>query len=411
MSCPDCGEPARFVQYRPKTFTSLVGPIELERGYYHCSACGQGTFFWDKLLRLSDQRLTPAAHEVVTLLATHDTFTEVAERTLSKTAGIRLSESTVQRATESAGEALGRALDAGQVFGPRGEAGHWNWNKDAQGKTCAYVSVDATGVLRQGPGGSKIDGRMVNVGMIFNPKPRDPRNDPDGDLKSMPCDDVRYLAGFYTLDELGPLLRRQAGQVGMNNAEQWIALTDAGAGLENFMRVNFPLAECILDFQHPVGYLTPLVHSMRSSESAREELLTAWCHKLKHEGGEALLAVLESLLESLPKTLPKPSAKKKANTSGKAANNATCPEALAAALTYFRNHAGRMKYPEYLRKGWQIGTGAVESACKTVVNRRLCMGGMRWGDFGGDQLSHLRALSRSDPNQWDGFWATFNQAA
>jgi len=28
------------------------------------------------------------------------------------------------------------------------------------------------------------------------------------------------------------------------------------------------------------------------------------------------------------------------------------------------------------------------------------MGGMRWGDFGGDQLSHLRALSRSDPDQW-----------
>jgi hypothetical protein len=396
VSCPHCGESARFVKYRPKTFTSLVGSIDLERAYYHCSACGQGTFFWDKLLRLSEQRMTPAAHEVVALLATHDTFTEVAERTLLKSAGLRLSESTVQRATESAGEALGQALDAGQVFGPTGEAGEWDWNKDAQGKTCAYVSADATGVLRQGPGGSKIEGRMVNVGMIFNPKPRDRRTDPDDDLKSMPCDDVRYLAGFYTLDELGPLLRRQAGQVGMNKADQWIALTDAGSGLENFMRVNFPLAECILDFQHPVGYLTPLVHALRSSESARKELLTDWCHKLKHEGGQAVLAVLESL------------PKEKTNVSRDSDNY---QEALAAALTYFRNHAGRMKYPEYLQKGWQIGTGAVESACKTVVNRRLCMGGMRWGDFGGDQLSHLRALSRSDLNQWDGFWATFKLAA
>jgi len=410
VSCPHCGESARFVNYRPKTFSSLVGSIDLERAYYHCSACGQGAFFWDKMLRLSDQRLTPAAHEVVSLLATHDTFTEVAERTLLKTAGLRLSESTVQRATESAGEALGRALDVGQVFGPTGEAGQWDWNKDAQGKSCAYVSVDATGVLRQGPGGSKIEGRMVNVGMIFNPKPRDSRTDPDNDLKSMPCDNVRYLAGFYTLDELGPLLRLQAGQVGMNNADQWIALTDAGAGLENFMRVNFPLAECILDFQHPVGYLTPLVHALRSSESAREELLTAWCHKLKHEGGEAVLA----MLESLPKAPKAPKVKERA-IARKSCDSDTGQEALAAALasalTYFRNHAGRMKYPEYLRKGWQIGTGAVESACKTVINRRLCMGGMRWGDFGGDQLSHLRALSRSDPDQWDGFWATFNLAA
>ena len=52
----------------------------------------------------------------------------------------------------------------------------------------------------------------------------------------------------------------------------------------------------------------------------------------------------------------------------------------AKALTYFRNHAGRMNYPEYLRRGWQIGTGGVESACKNVINHRLSMGGMRWGE-------------------------------
>ena len=51
-------------------------------------------------------------------------------------------------------------------------------------------------------------------------------------------------------------------------------------------------------------------------------------------------------------------------------------------LTYFRNQVHRMDYPTYLSKGWQIGTGAVESACKTVVNQRLNMGGMRWGEAG-----------------------------
>jgi hypothetical protein len=47
----------------------------------------------------------------------------------------------------------------------------------------------------------------------------------------------------------------------------------------------------------------------------------------------------------------------------------------------------------------------VESACKTVVNQRLCLGGMRWGEEGSDAVAHLRALYRSDPDQWDGYWS------
>jgi hypothetical protein len=328
--------------------------------------------------------LTPTCEEVVTLLGIQDSFVEVAERTLTKATGLRLSESTVQRVTESAGEALGVALKSGRTFGPHGPSAKWDWNKDAEGKTCAYVSVDATGILMQGADASKIDGRMVTVGMIFNPHPR------QGDATSMPCEGARYLAGFYGLDELGPLLRLQGGQVGMNDAERWIALTDAGSGLEHFMQVHFPRATCILDFQHPVGYLTPLANALRSTDSERAALLSSWCHVLKHAGGEKVRTILESIAQ--------------------ACVAAGAGAAWAEAQTYFRNHVGRMNYPEYLRKGWQIGTGAVESACKRLINQRLNMGGMRWGEFGGDNLAHLRALNRSDPDQWNAFWACYRLA-
>jgi hypothetical protein len=384
MSCPHCGESARFVGYRPKTFVSLLGDIRIERAYYHCASCRQGSVPWDGQLRLSSLRLTPAAEEVVTLLAIKESFVQVTRRTLTKSAGLRLSESTVQRVTESAGDELGAALDAGRTFGPQDGSAKWKWNTDAEGKTCAYVSVDATGVLMQGPDAGKVDGRMVTVGMVFNPQPR------QGDATSMPCEGVRYLAGFYALDELGPLLRRQGGQVGMNDADRWIALTDAGSGLERFIGVHFPRARCILDFQHPVGYLTPLAQALRSTDADRRALLSSWCHALKHEGGEQVRTILESIADDCIA--------------------AGAGEALSEARTYFRNHVGRMNYPEYLRKGWQIGTGAVESACKTVVNQRLSMGGMRWGEYGGDNLAHLRALNRSDPDQWDAFWAVYRLA-
>ena len=74
-------------------------------------------------------------------------------------------------------------------------------------------------------------------------------------------------------------------------------------------------------------------------------------------------------------------------------------------LNYLRNNVHRMDYPTYLKNGWQIGSGAIESACKTVVNQRLCLGGMRWGTDGSDAVAHLRALYRSDADQWEAFWA------
>lgn len=365
------------MEYRPKRFVSLLGDVRLSRAYYHCDHCHQGSFPWDQILSLSPLRLTPAAQEVTALTGIQESFGKAAERTLRKLAGLRLSESTVERTTEAAGQRLGEQLQEGVVFGPQQS---WDWNQDATGQTCAYLSVDATGILMQGPEGAKADGRMVSVGMIYNPQPRDPCED----ALSKPCEGVRYLAGLYTLEELGLQLRRQAAQVGMDAAEVWIALTDGGNGLEHFLDSNFPRAVKILDFQHVVEHLGAFCKQYREGPLG-EQLLGAWCHTLKHAGGAQLLRVLERL-----------------NRRKMAAEVQAGHDKL---LKYLRSNVHRMDYPRYLQRGWQIATGAVESACKTVVNQRLCLGGMRWGEEGSDAVAHLRALYRSDPDQWETFWS------
>lgn len=365
------------MSYRPKRFVSLVGEVRFGRAYYHCSHCGRGHVPWDQALRVSPQCLTPAAEEVTALAGIQESFGKAADRTLLKLAGLRLSESTVERTTEAAGERLGDRLGHGGVFGPKQA---WDWNADHTGKRCAYVSLDATGILMQGPNGAKVDGRMVYVGMVYNPRPRAR----DEAALAKPCDGARYLAGLYTLPELGEQMRRQAAQVGMDDADQWIALSDGGNGLEHFFDVYFPRAVKVLDFYHAAGHLAGLAKVLRPG-AAGAALLGDWCHTLKHEGGARLLAVLDALDPT-----------------------ARATEARAEfdrVRGYVANHAHRMDYPEYLRRGWQIGSGAVESGCKTVVNQRLCLGGMRWGEAGADAVAHLRALYRSDPDQWEAFWA------
>ena len=86
-------------------------------------------------------------------------------------------------------------------------------------------------------------------------------------------------------------------------------------------------------------------------------------------------------------------------------------EVWEATVTYFENQVHRMDYPAYHAKGWQIGSGPVESACKRVVGQRLKCAGMRWGEVGSDGVCHLRALFLSERGQWDAFWTEHRGAA
>jgi hypothetical protein len=346
-----------------------VGDVRLERAYYYCRHCGHGHCPWEAVLGLTSQDLTPAASELASLAGLLSSFEEASQKVLPKLAGIRLSESTAERTTEAAGARVGEALAHGATFGP---ATPWQWQPDATGQRCAYLSVDATGVGQQGPQGEKVDGRMATVGMVFNAGDTGPRR-------------ARYLAGLYALDDLGLQLRRQAGQVGLEAADVWIALTDGGAGLEEFMRVNFPRVICILDFFHAAQHVNALAKAWHPHDEEQARASSQqWCHTLKHEGGPALVAVLEEL-----------------NLRGR---SPAARETHRQVVQYLTNNVHRMDYPRYRANGWLIGSGHVEAVCKTVVGQRLKGSGMRWSAVGADAVCHLRALFKSDPDQWEAFW-------
>lgn len=326
-----------------------------------------------------DKRLlSPAAREVVSITGIQTSFAQSSEVTLQKLCGLKVSESTVERVTEDAGERLKQLLQEQVTFG---ESEAWQWQRDARGKTCAYVSCDATGVRQQGRGGAKVDGRMATVGMIYNA-------DSEYDERRPVPHSVRYLAGHYDLPELGRQLRRQAAAVGWDEAEQQIAISDGGGGLENFFRIHFPRAERILDFWHAAEHLTELGLTLYADdETLRTKQVEQWSHRLKHEGGLSIVRMLQSLAVG------------ECSSSQRAAH--------ADCLRYFQNHQHKMDYPRYVSNGWQIGSGPVESACKTVVGDRLKGSGMRWGEAGSDAVCHLRALYLSQPGGWERFWKNY----
>jgi hypothetical protein len=110
-----------------------------------------------------------------------------------------------------------------------------------------------------------------------------------------------------------------------------------------------------------------------------------WCRLLKEEGGRRRRRCCK-------------------NRDWPARKSQALREQLEAVVGYFSNNPGRMEYSEYQAEGWQIGSGVVESACKTVVGQRLKGAGMRRGEAGAHALCHVRALYRGEKGQWQAFW-------
>jgi hypothetical protein len=151
------------------------------------------------------------------------------------------------------------------------------------------------------------------------------------------------------------------------------------------MDVFFPRAVRILGFYHAAEHLGDLAKAYCGPDAdAAEDLTEAWSHQMKHEGGDAILATLEAL-----------------ELTGRFD---AVRETHRLVTGYVRNNLHRMDYPRYREGGWQIGSGHIESVCKTVVNQRLKHSGMRWGCEGADTVCHLRALYEGEPSQWDAFW-------
>lgn len=326
---------------------------------------------------------------MVALVGATESFAHAAEIVLPRMCGLRIAESTAERTAEAVGAEVGRAIEAKVPF----DAPYvWDWHKDAEGKSCAYIAIDLTGIGRQGPRGASAEGEMIAVGMVYNPIPESRGRWSDPHAQRRPAWQARYVTSLEGQEAVAEPLRHMAGRVGIGAAQRWIAVCDGGAGLEDLLKRSFGrLDVVILDFFHAGEHLGDFAKAWHAGDpSAAATAHAEWSHRLKHEGGATILAWLESL------------------------DVASKPQARGAweeVVTYFRNQHHRMDYPTYLAKGWQIGSGPVEAACKQVINQRMKGVGMRWSRQGADAIGHLRALLLSEPSLWKSFWANRRKTA
>jgi hypothetical protein len=75
------------------------------------------------------------------------------------------------------------------------------------------------------------------------------------------------------------------------------------------------------------------------------------------------------------------------------------PKTICNLPIYLENNKDKINYSLYEYNGWFVGSGAVESSNKTVVQLRLKQAGMRWSVDSANYMIALRCMVES--NNWD----------
>ena len=179
--------------------------------------------------------------------------------------------------------------------------------------------------------------------------------------------------------ELGRRLHQEACERGLARAKARLTVADGAPWIWNVVQDRWPGATEVLDFYHASQHLWDLGEAIHGTRELARPWVENKLHQLRH--GRQAAALRE--IADLPK-----------------GRGAVGP-IVRREQNYFAEHACRMNYQTIARRGWPIGSGAVESACLQRQGR-FKRSGQFWTASG---LANLCALIEARQNgHWNKLW-------
>jgi len=181
--------------------------------------------------------------------------------------------------------------------------------------------------------------------------------------------------------EFGRRLGWEALRGGMGRAQETLALSDGGKWIWNMVQDRWSHATQLLDFYHGGEHLWNLGRACWPQEGAGQVWVESRLHQLRHGQEEAVLQEIAGLK----------------------APRGEAGEVVRKEKNYFAGQQNRMNYKAIADRGWPIGSGAVESACRQS-QCRFKRPGQFWTQTG---FRNLNALDEARRNgHWDQLWMT-----
>lgn len=357
MSC-ECGGSMKFIQHRSKDIHTLFGWITVKRAYYHCSQCGASMFPYDVSSGLGCEQLSPGLAKACCLLATDDGF-EQSSRKVEAITDQKVSDNTIERVACKVGSVAQKQQDQQlQSFFDDRQIPEPN-NRPER----LYVATDGTTV-------HEIDGwHECKAGAIYFEDERNRRKS-------------RYIGRFDNSETFGWHLWLKACRCGFRQAPEVIYLGDGAPWIRNEKRKHFGRATFIIDWYHASEHIWYCGKTLYGEGTEATERWVSRRLDLLWEG------YTKKILDGLKQQRKK--------------HRGTKRSAIDTLIRYISTNEDQMRYDVFRAKGYDIGSGAVEGACKNVIGKRLKQSGMIWTRSGSSSVLALRVNWLNE--QWEQLW-------
>ena len=177
-----------------------------------------------------------------------------------------------------------------------------------------------------------------------------------------------YSALIGSAEEFKGFVLNAALNMGYGKVKRVALIADGAAWIRNLAEEIFPDAIQILDLYH----LKENIYTYAKEKFGNdEEKYVPWA--------ESIIALIEEgAVDEALQEIGDVNESRTVNLRG-----------------YIENNRERINYPEYKKQKFFVGSGAIEAANKTIVQRRLKQAGMRWSVSGAQAVLALRCKVES----------------
>jgi hypothetical protein len=378
-----CGRVMESRGLATKTLFTLLGEVRFARSAYRCPACGRRRYPGDEELDVVNTRYSPGVRRLTSDLASDVPFRRVS-RYLATAAAITMSRKDCERVAEGIGQKAADWFARERDHTRFAEAPPLDTPKTIE---TLYIEMDGTGVPMvpaevAGRKGKQSDGsaktREAKLGCVFTQTAFDKNDRPIRDPAS-----TTFVGAIESVDTFQWRMYGEAVRRGLFEAKRIVVVSDGAEWIRNIVQTHFPGAIHVIDLYHAREHLVNLCKFLFDRDLKRLNRYKDRWWTLLDEGD------IETLVQEARALLPRsPDAGK--NAKGE--------------IAYFEKNKERMRYADFLEKGFFVGSGVIEAGCKNLVGQRLKQSAMEWTVRGANAIIALRCLVLS--NRFEDYWET-----
>jgi hypothetical protein len=317
-------------------------------------------------------KITPAAMLKIAYWAQNQSSYRRAEAAISEALGMVVDNDTIRNVTNFVGGTVFRndcakaeeaymALESGKLKYPQATDG------------VVYIQTDGAALNTRSKDETGSTWRENKLGEVFTSKDIRYWTDRKGERQHSILR-KEYVSYVGSVAEFKKHLLACSVRNGYGQFKETVILSDGATWIRNMAEEMFPDAQQILDYYHLCENVYTYAKSLFGMEDSK---YVPWaksvCASLKSSKHDLVLRELEQLDEK--------------------------PNGCAVNLCgYITNNIKNIDYAAYQKKGYFIGSGAIESGNKLILQDRLKRAGMRWNTTTAQAMLTLK--TKAESNIW-----------